>query len=377
MVEYFKKQFPAYYFIIAILLTSMVFFMILTQREATIKKDILQNEKINEQNKANDLNNQGNSNNDNSERASGSSTQNNVTTPAVSPANTPALKSEKHVVRSGGNRFTKPILLIETLSPAEELAKLNNSLNEIINESKHNGKIQSASVYLKDMDNDNWIEVNDTEGYYPGSLMKLAVLICYLKKSEEHPEILNKLLSLEKNSIVPGQSYKDEVIKAGVQYKVSDLFYQMVVRSDNFATLLLNEELDINELNNLFSVLGLKKMDMHNIYYTITAKDYSKFMRVLYNATYLNTNNSQYALSLLTNSTFNKGLTRNLPSSTMVAHKFGENVSGKIRELHESGIVYTGTRTYLLTVMTKGERVSDLADVISDISTQTYHYFMP
>ena len=303
------------------------------------------------------------------------------TSTSVSPTETTKNKTpihnDKHIVFAQGNLFTKPILMIETYSPAEELAKLNLTLNAIIDEGKQNGKLHSASFYLRDLDNENWIEGNETEGYYPGSLMKLAVLICYLKKSEAHPEILEKTLTLKKNLPVPGQTYKDAVIKAGIPYKISDLLYQMAVRSDNFATLLLNEELDINELNSLFAILGLKKMDMLNITYTITTKDYSKFMRVLYNATYLNINNSQLALSMLSNSSFNRGLTRNLPKNVVVAHKFGENVSGKVRQLHESGIVYTGTHTYLLTVMTKGERVNDLADVISNISARTYNYFMP
>ena len=151
----------------------------------------------------------------------------------------------------------------------------------------------------------------------------------------------------------------------------------MIGRAYNFVTLLLNRELDISELNSLFSTLGIHEMNMLNTRYTITASDYSKFMRVLYNATYLNVKNSQYALTLLTNSTFNRGLTRELPKDLVVAHKFGENVSGDIRQLHESGIVYTGSRTYLITVMTKGEKVADLAEVIRDISNNVYHYFMP
>ena len=80
---------------------------------------------------------------------------------------------------------------------------------------------------------------------------------------------------------------------------------------------------------------------------------------------------------LLSNSTFTRGLTRELPRNVVVAHKFGENVSGNVRQLHESGIVYTGAHTYLITIMTKGTKVTDLADVISDISTQAYQFFKP
>lgn len=368
MVEYFKKQFPAYYFLIALLCTSLVFFYVLDKKEKALKEVILNG------NSANGVigGYSGSGSGVNGQEANNN--QGKASRQNVAPA---SQKNEKRVVRSSSGGFTRPILMVETTTPAEELSTLDNSLKRIINEGKQNGKVQSASVYINDMDNDNWIEVNDTEGYYPGSLMKLAVFMCYLKKSEEHPEILNKQLVLDNNVEVPGQSYKDVTIRPNTPYKVSDLFYPMIVRSDNFATLLLNRELDIDELNKLFMTLGVKKMDMQNIRYTITASDYSKFMRVLYNATYLNVKNSQYALTLLSNSTFTRGLTRELPSNVVVAHKFGENVSGNVRQLHESGIVYTGAHTYLITIMTKGQKVQDLADVISDISSQAYQFFKP
>ncbi len=369
MVEYFKKQFPAYYFLIALLCTSLVFFYMLDKKERSLK-EVMQQNGISLDEVGEGYSGTGSSNN-------GLNANNNQGAASKQNAAPASQKNEKRVVRSSSEGFTRPILLIETTTPAAELSTLDNSLKLIIDAGKQSGKVHSASVYINDMDNDNWIEVNDTEGYYPGSLMKLAVFMCYLKKSEEHPEILNKQLVLDNNVEVPGQSYKDVTIRPNTPYKVSDLFYPMIVRSDNFATLLLNRELDIDELNKLFMTLGVKKMDMQNIRYTITASDYSKFMRVLYNATYLNVKNSQYALTLLSNSTFTRGLTRELPRNVVVAHKFGENVSGNVRQLHESGIVYTGAHTYLITIMTKGTKVTDLADVISDISTQAYQFFKP
>ncbi len=374
MVDYFNKRFPAYYLLIAVLLTSLVFFYFLSKQEKKILESIQNdtNQTYHLKIKENTAEYLAEQNHANTAVSQSDGLGNNATT-----SNTSSYKNEKQVVRANVNGLTHPILLVETPSPAPELSTLDSSLQQIIKDGKSNGKVQSASIYIMDLDNDRWTDVNDKEGYYPGSLMKLAVFICYLKKSEESPEILSKTLILEKSAVVPGQSYKDQVIQPNVPYKVSDLFYPMIVRSDNFATLLLNRELDIDELNTLFMTLGIHKMDMQNLQYTITASDYSKFLRVLYNATYLNVKNSQYALSLLSNSTFTRGLTRDLPKNVMVAHKFGESVSGEIRQLHESGIVYTGAHTYLITVMTKGAKVADLADVICDLSNKVFHYFIP
>lgn len=373
ITSYFKKQLPAYYFIFAILLSFCIFYSVYAieiKHEPTVVKS---EEKANSASGSKkQMNEYANMNNLDIAPQGNSAGKNETAKPSASaaPANT-------KVIREKNGGLTRPILLVDDITPSKELNVLSNSLSELISNGINTGKIKSASIYVKDLDNERWIGVNDEEGYYPGSLMKLAVLIIYLKKSEVNPEILNKTLILEKEAIVPSQTYKDQVIKPGVPYLIKDLLYQMIVKSDNYATLLLNREADINELNKLFASLGLHAMDMHDRYYTITPKDYSKFMSVLYNASYLSKDNSSFALSLLSNSTFNRGLTRELPKNVIVAHKFGENVSGNIRQLHESGIVYTGTHTYLITVMTKGEKVSDLADEINSLSASVYHYFMP
>ena len=373
ITDYFKKQLPAYYFIFAILLSFGLFYSLylMESAKAAPAQTADAKAKDNKESKS-QSNDYANMNNLDIAPKGDAGTKSSAAQPATPPA--PATTK---VLREKTAGLTRPILLVEDVSPSKELNVLSNSLTELISSGINTGKIKSASVYVKDLDNERWIGVNDNEGYYPGSLMKLAVLIIYLKKAETTPEILNKMLTLEAEAVVPSQTYKDQVIKPGVPYAIKDLLYQMIVKSDNYATLLLNREADINELNRLFASLGLHAMDMHDRYYTITTRDYSKFMSVLYNASYLSKENSSYALSLLSNSSFNRGLTRELPKSVIVAHKFGENVSGNIRQLHESGIVYTGSHTYLITVMTKGEKVSDLADEINSLSTSVFHYFMP
>ena len=54
-----------------------------------------------------------------------------------------------------------------------------------------------------------------------------------------------------------------------------------------------------------------------------TAKNYSKVFFALLNATYLNKENSEKALELLSNTDFTQGIVAGVPNNIKVAHKFG------------------------------------------------------
>jgi hypothetical protein len=95
-------------------------------------------------------------------------------------------------------------------------------------------------------------------------------------------------------------------------------------------------------------------------------------MRVLYNASYLNPEDSEFCTELLTHCDFVNGLVNGLPKDTKVAHKFGEAGDNINAHFSESGIIYIHNSPYLLTVMTKGKDKTKLPAVISDISRKVY-----
>ena len=103
---------------------------------------------------------------------------------------------------------------------------------------------------------------------------------------------------------------------------------------------------------------------------------YSEFLRTLYNATYLDANDSNHILQLLTQSTFTQGLVSGVPANIQVSHKFGERsfADSNLLELHDCGIVYAPNHPYLLCVMTEGYDDPTLASFIAQISNITYNY---
>ena len=83
---------------------------------------------------------------------------------------------------------------------------------------------------------------------------------------------------------------------------------------------------------------------------------------------------SEKALDILSKTTFNDGLVAGVDKGITVSHKFGEYVGQQI-ELHDCGIIYYPENPYFLCIMTRGDNLDNLKDVIKNISGQIYDYY--
>jgi beta-lactamase class A len=269
--------------------------------------------------------------------------------------------------------LTSPLLTAEPLSESEDLKELKRSLNLEINQLKSDGIINEASVYVRSLNNGDWTSVNSDAQYAPGSVIKIAAFITYLKMSEQNPKLLSTEFIASANIMkVPVQTFKTEPMVAGKKYSAKELLTRMIVNSDNQATLIINESLDIKLFKKLFTDLGINEPDVHDPHFKMDVSDLSKFLNILYNATYLNKSNSEYALTLLAESSFSQGIVNGIPPEVRVAHKFGETGNKIEAQLHETAIVYIGNDPYLITIMTKGKNVQRLPEVLSELSKITY-----
>lgn len=272
--------------------------------------------------------------------------------------------------------YTRPLVLYEREEESIELnpAKLNVSL--LIDQLVYEKIILSASVYVSDLQNDKWFCINPSATFSPASLLKIPVLMIYLKESEKDPTILDTKIKFEKTGdFIPAQTFKSKTLIPGNYYTIKELFSYMIIHSDNNATHLLNTRLNVEAFQNLFISIGMKKPIMDDLTFSLSVFDYSKFFHILFNSTYLSHVNSNYALSLLAQCEFRDGMVSGLPVGIAVAHKFGESgnlARGGIREFHESGIIYTDKGPILITIFTKGENVNSLPSAISRITHRIY-----
>ncbi|HYV33420.1 MAG TPA: serine hydrolase, partial [Candidatus Limnocylindria bacterium] len=246
-------------------------------------------------------------------------------------------------------------------------------------QAKNEGKLTQASVYIRDLTDNHWAGINEQAQYEPASLLKVVIMMTYLKQAEDNPGLLSQKLlytqQLQNDSTSPYDAASN--LEVGKSYKVDDLIKNMIVNSDNGAKNTLIDAIDVNALNEFYSLLNIKNPGDSTADYTISTQTYSLLFRILFNATYLNYANSEKALELLSQATFKDGLAAGLPEGVSVAHKFGEYVpesNGEITEigLHDCGIIYYPDHPYLLCVMTLGKNLDDLSSLIQNISRLAY-----
>lgn len=233
--------------------------------------------------------------------------------------------------------------------------------------------VNSASVYVKELNGNSWTAVNGDEKYMPGSLMKVPELIAYLKMNELRPGTLDKVIPFNKVEVIDRTTnFNSKSIQLGHQYTVRELLKYMISYSDNNATALLNNNIDLEVFKKVFTDLNLPAPDWGAKSYPISAKEFTVFMRALYNGTYLNDENSEIATKLLSQCDFKQGMIAGLPAHTKVAHKFGEAGTTTEQQLSESAIVYLDNNPYMITVMTRGNDYKKLPQVIKEISSAVY-----
>ncbi len=277
------------------------------------------------------------------------------------------------VKRLSGFNYISPLLFVDNECESGDLNPLKQNILSLIDNYKKQGSINSASLYVKTFTQNDWIEINEEEKFFPGSLMKVPELITFLKMNEKNPGVLNKTISFDHPfnfDVHPNILSKS--IQLGHSYTIRELLNYMIQYSDNNATALLNSEMDLKIFNALFTDLGLVKPDWKKSNYPITAKEFSLFMRTLYNASYLNIENSEFATELLSKCNYKAGILNSLPSGVKVAHKFGEDGNQEEQQLSESAIIYLDNNPYLITIMTKGRDYKKLPEVIQQISSIVY-----
>jgi beta-lactamase class A len=278
-----------------------------------------------------------------------------------------------NVQRLNGYKFIQPLVSTKQGCESENLRPVRQEIAQTLDNYKASGTITTASVYLRVFGQGEWVCINEGESYRPGSLLKVPELITFLREEELHPGTLNKRLSYNAPfTTVKNPLFTSKSIEVGNSYTIKELLRYMIEYSDNNATMLLNNNMDSKLFKQTFSDFGLKEPDMKASDYPIAVKDYGIFFEALYNAGYLNIDNSEFAVELLSKCNFKDGFVAGLPEGGSIAHKFGEAGDDNLHELHECGLIYSGNKRYELVVMTKGKVLSKLPEVLKNISKIVY-----
>lgn len=232
----------------------------------------------------------------------------------------------------------------------------------------------TLALYFRNLNNGPWFGINEEEEFIPASLLKVPVMIAYLKQAEADPSILEqRLTAIDKK----GVNYRQNIapssqVEIGKSYTVSELLHYAIAHSDNYATITLIDGLTVEKINKVYTDLNLplpgETNETNAFEAAVSVKNYASFFRILYNASYLNEQMSEYALKMLTEVDFRDGIVAEIPPDVKVAHKFGERGLKDSVQIHDCGIVYAPNYPYLICIMTRGSNIAENEELIAETS---------
>jgi len=283
-------------------------------------------------------------------------------------------------VKLKGFQFVSPLLdveLPEGYSVRREPIPFKYKVKKFVEQQLQSGKIRDMSVYYRDLSDGPWFGINEKVQYNPASMMKVPIMIAWLKRAEKDQSVFRRKFTYdEKTHKAPHQGIKPvKTLTAGASYTVDELLRYMLNYSDNKAAVLLLHELGKEELDYVIDSMDITSDPNEARQFNMTAHGYSGFFRILYNASFLNREMSEKALQLLSLQDFPYGIVAGVPKGVKVASKFGEHVkgeNGEDRQLHEFGIVYHPKGPYILGIMTRGNDLAKQADIIRNVSEMVY-----
>lgn len=266
---------------------------------------------------------------------------------------------------------------------ADQVDALHEKIDKIVQSEKNARHIDRASVFFRDLNTRRWFGVDDTDAYYPGSLVKLPLAMAYYKLAELQPGILDEKLAIPKDVVVEGnadQHYPPlDPLSAGTTYPISELIRHMLVYSDNtpFSPLMETGKLFVSKA---FHDLGVEEIRDGDVVtgWTSSVRTYAGALRSLYNASYLDAEYSNKVLYMLSQSTFTGGIVSGVPRNVKVAHKFGEGTGVTSDDqtvnhtLNDCGVVYKPNNPFVICIMTEGKDFSQMEKVIQNITKESY-----
>ena len=279
-----------------------------------------------------------------------------------------------NIVRVTGFKRVGPLLSSEPICESPRFDALRGSIGTAVDAMKASGQVSSASVYLRDFRKAEWTWYNGDEEYDPGSLLKVPLMLAWLSTNEQETGALDRTFVCDERDrgALNTSAFPSDQAQPGRSYSVRQLLELSIVHSDNRATSMLLRHMAPSKYISTFTELGLEAPVMEAKAYRMNVREYSVFMKALYNSSLLSPLDSEYAVELMTRAKFDKGLVAGLPAGIDIAHKFGESGNAQEKQLHETGLVYVSGNAYLITVMTRGSDVDSLAGAIASLSKLVY-----
>ena len=281
-------------------------------------------------------------------------------------------------VRAHHAGLSHPLLYCDEAVADNHLDALHTSISGVFARAVTAGTLSHGSVVYRTLDSGNGFEIDADRKYHPASLLKLPLAIAWMRRAESNPGILERKLPYALQTLREAADTPGALI-GGESYTARELMERMIRWSRNDAKAVLAQEIGDDAVKAVYAELDFPwPFTSPDIDPELSARDYSRLFRVVYDASMLHPKAADELLQMLSTTEYDAALKAGLPAGTQVAHKWGHrNVKGAPRQaaeqLHDCGIIYKPGRPFLLCVMTAGVDEAALGKVIADVARNAWN----
>jgi len=252
-----------------------------------------------------------------------------------------------------------------------------------------------VGISVRNLDTGEALSIRGHETFPSASLIKVAVMVALFHEVEEGRMQLDERTTMIARDRVGGSGILKHM-QSGTSLTMEDAAWLMITLSDNTATNLILDKLDVRPVGAKMEALGLPHSKIHSKTFrreTSIAMDSSvvyglgvttpdetvELFRLLHEGKAVSPALDSLSLEILLANQDRNMLTRWLPPGTPVAHK-----SGTVdRARNDCGILYTPTAPIAICVMTReNEETTYAVDnpaylMIAGVARETFRHYNP
>ncbi len=241
----------------------------------------------------------------------------------------------------------------------------------------------NVSLYVVNLRDGASMSINASNGFPPASMHKVPIAILIARDIEDGK--LNWTTPIPIKEAYRSDSWGSLYKTKEQQLPLRVLFEKMLQESDNTAFFALGDYIQKEDYDDLvFDYWGylLKSGKSNEQAPLISPRSMYNVFSSLYLSTILQPNDSEYILSLLTNTSFDINAFADIPREVRIAQKFGDNYRNGLQTFNDCGIMYIQDMRLFYCVMSDGipqeraaSQVGNIVHQIYDFSIQAREYF--
>lgn len=258
--------------------------------------------------------------------------------------------------------------VLSSFSDRTVFGRLLPNFNKIVRQQNFNeltklveDKEGTYAIYIKDLNNQDVYQYNESERFYAASLYKTPIAVQVVRMVQKGEITFNDpmVYAWQDSSSGTGSINTNPV---GTEFTVDQVLDNLLKESDNTAQNMFVRYYGYEELKKGFELADDKKFFEDN---TSSAEAQGKLYENIVISSYLNLNNRQLLLSKMSQTSFDDRINKGLAHDINFAHKIGN--WGETGSWHDCGVATKDNKNVVVCVMSRYTSYNDFISVTEEV----------